>query len=75
MIDKYIKMRNSGQYQIDWFYDYYTKNGGNSIGINQFNMTFNMFNLNEILEYLDRKFNLMVVSDAQNKVLKVFKNE
>ena len=75
MIDKYIKMRNSGQYQINWFYDYYTKNGGDSIGINQFNMVFNMFNLNEILESLDKKFNLMSISDAKGQLIKVLKYE
>lgn len=75
MIDKYIKMRNSSQYQINWFYDYYIQNGGNPIGINQFNMVFNMVNLNEILEALDKKFNLISISDSQDKLLKVFKYE
>ena len=75
MIDKYIKMRNSSQYNMNWFYDYYTQNGGDSIGINKFSMVFNMVNLNEILEALDKKFNLMSVSDAQGKILKVFKYE
>ena len=75
MIDKYIKMRNSGQYQVNWFYDYYIENGGKSIGINQFSMVFNMVNLNEILEALDKKFNLISVSDAKGQILKVFKYE
>ncbi len=75
MIDKYIKMRNSGQYQVNWFYDYYIENGGKSIGINHFGMVFNMVNLNEILELLDKKFNLMSVLDAKGNTLKVFKNE
>ena len=68
-------MRNSGQYQVNWFYDYYIENGGKSIGINQFSMVFNMVNLNEILEALDKKFNLMSVSDAKGQILKVFKYE
>lgn len=75
MIDKYIKMRNSSQYNMNWFYDYYIENGGKSIGINQFSMVFNMVNLNEILEALDKKFNLMSVSDAKGQTLKVFKYE
>jgi hypothetical protein len=75
MINKYIKMRNSGQYQVNWFYDYYIENGGKSIGINQFGMVFNMVNLNEILESLDKKFNLMSVLDAKGNTLKVFKYE
>lgn len=75
MIDKYIKMRNSSQYQMNWFYDYYIQNGGKSIGINQFGMLFNMINLNEILEALDKKFNLISVLDNKGNTLKVFKYE
>jgi hypothetical protein len=75
MIDKYIKMRNSGQYQVNWFYDYFTSNGGDSIGMSKFSMVFNMVNLNEILELLDKKFNLMSVLDAKGQTLKVFKYE
>lgn len=75
MIDKYIKMRNSSQYNTNWFYDYYIQNGGKSIGINQFSMVFNMVNLNEILEALDKKFNLVSILDAKGQTLKVFKNE
>jgi hypothetical protein len=75
MIDKYIKMRNSGQYQVNWFYDYYIQNGGSSIGVNQFSMAFNMGDLNQTLESLDKKFNLMSVLDAKGQTLKVFKYE
>ncbi len=75
MIDKYINMRNSSQYNMNWFYDYYIQNGGKSIGINQFSMVFNMVNLNEILEALDKKFNLVSILDAKGQTLKVFKNE
>jgi len=75
MIDKYISMRNSSQYNLNWFYDYFIKNGGDTIGINKFSLVFNMIDLNEMLEALDKKFNLMTLSDAQGKVLKVFKNE
>lgn len=75
MIDRYLKMRNSSQYNINWFYDYYIQNGGDSIGINQFNMIFNSFDLNQILESLDKKFNLMSVLDVKGQTLKVFKYE
>jgi len=75
MIDKYISMRNSSQYNLNWFYDYFIKNGGDTIGINKFSLVFDMIDLNEMLEALDKKFNLMTLSDAQGKVLKVFKNE
>lgn len=75
MIEEYISMRNLSQYNMNWFYNYYIENGGDSIGINKFSLVFNMINLNEILESLDKKFNLMTLSDAQGRVLKVFKNE
>lgn len=75
MIDKYISMRNSSQYNMNWFYNYFIENGGDTIGINKFSLVFNMIDLNEMLEALDKKFNLMTLSDAQGKVLKVFKNE
>lgn len=75
MIEEYISMRNLSQYNMNWFYNYYIENGGDSIGINKFSLVFNMIDLNEILESLDKKFNLMTLSDAQGRVLKVFKNE
>ena len=75
MIDKYIKMRNSGQYQMNWFYDYYIQNGGDLMTFNKFSMAFNMGDLNQTLESLDKKFNLMSVLDAKGQTLKVFKYE
>jgi hypothetical protein len=75
MIDKYIKMRNSGQYQMNWFYDYYIQNGGDLMVFNKFSMAFNMGDLNQILESLDKKFNLMSILDAKGQTLKVLKNE
>jgi hypothetical protein len=75
MIDKYIKMRNSGQYQMNWFYDYYIQNGGDLMVFNKFSMAFNMGDLNQTLESLDKKFNLMSILDAKGQTLKVLKNE
>lgn len=75
MIDKYIKMRNSSQYNINWFYDYFTSNGGDSMGLNKFSMVFNMISLQEICESLDKKFNLTLIEDTKGNLLKVFKNE
>ena len=75
MIDKYIKMRNSGQYQMNWFYDYYIQNGGDLMVFNKFSMAFNMVDLNQTLESLDKKFNLMSILDAKGQTLKVLKNE
>lgn len=75
MIDRYIKMRNSGQYNLEWFYEYYNSKGGKEIDISKFNMVFNMANLNQILEDLDKEFNLTQVLDRKGKLIKVYKNE
>jgi hypothetical protein len=38
-------------------------------------MVFNMVNLNQILEDLDKEFNLTQVLDHKGKLIKVYKNE
>jgi len=75
MIDRYIEMRNSGKYNLEWFYEYYNSKDGKEIDISKFNMVFNMVNLNQILEDLDKEFNLTQVLDHKGKLIKVYKNE
>lgn len=75
MIDRYIEMRNSGQYNLEWFHEYYNSKDGKKMDINQFNMVFNMANLNQLLEDLDKKFNLTQVINNNGQLIKVFKNE
>jgi hypothetical protein len=72
MKDKYIKMRNTGKYDLQWFYDYYRKNSGDSIDINTFGMVFNSVNLDNILEHIDRKFGLTRVYDKNNNFIKAY---
>lgn len=68
MKEEYIKMRNSGQYDIGWFYRYYKENGGTA-DMNIFQMVFNLDN--EVLNTLDKKFDLNVVQDKNGNFIKV----
>jgi hypothetical protein len=70
MKDSYIKMRNSGNYNLDWFHKYYTDKKG-AMEINMFQMIFNHGNLYQILEHLDKEFNLTKVEDKNGKLIKV----
>jgi len=72
MKEKYIKMRNSGKYDLQWFYDYYRQNSGDSIDINKFGMVFNSVNLDNILEHIDRKLKLVRIYDKNNNFIKVY---
>ena len=72
MKNSYIKMRNSGQYDLNWFYNYYNDNKP-SIDINNFSMIFNMGNLDSVLEHLDKEFELTTLTDNNNKSIKVCK--
>ena len=72
MKEKYIKMRNSGKYDLQWFYDYYIQNSGDITDINAFGMIFNSVNLDNILEHIDRKFGLTRVYDKNNNFIKVY---
>jgi len=72
MKEKYIKMRNSGKYDLQWFYDYYIQNSGDKIDINTFGMVFNSVNLDNILEHIDRKLKLVRIYDKNNNFIKVY---
>jgi hypothetical protein len=72
MKEKYIKMRNSGKYDLQWFYDYYRQNSTDNTDINTFGMVFNSVNLDNILEHIDRKFELVRVYDKNNNFIKVY---
>lgn len=68
MKEEYIKMRNSGQYDLGWFYRYYKENGGTA-DMSIFQMVFNLDN--EVLNTLDKKFDLNVVQDKNGNFIKV----
>ena len=68
---EYIKMRNSGNYSIEWFYSYYLQNGGKQISLQEFHAIFNMGDLNQILTEIDKKFNLTSLLDKNGKFIKI----
>jgi hypothetical protein len=70
-MEQYIKMRNSGRYDINWFYKHYLENADKHIDINTFSMIFNSVDLNNILQHIDRKFKLNVITDANGNFIKV----
>ena len=65
-------MRNTGQYDLRWFYDYYLQNSGDSIDINTFGAIFNSVDLGNILEHIDWKFGLTRLYDKNNNLIKVY---
>lgn len=70
-MEEYIKMRNSGRYDINWFYKYYLENSKDNIDIHTFSAIFNMVDLSSILEHIDRKFKLNVIVDRNGNFIKV----
>jgi hypothetical protein len=70
MKNKYIQMRNSHRYDLNWFNDYYNDNKPH-LDINNFAMIFNMGDLNKILDHLDRIFELTTLTDNNQKFIKV----
>ena len=66
-----IKMRNSGKYNINWFYRYFIENGGQKINLDVFNQVFNMGNFNDVLRNLDSKFSLNKLEDNKGNLIKI----
>jgi hypothetical protein len=87
MRDKYIKMRNSGKLDINWFYQYYRKEEGKADP----QTFFDIFeyevqkvqvpggfienrvprNKQTILEHLDKKFELTILYSKEGQFLKI----
>ena len=70
-MEEYIKMRNSGRYNINWFYNHYLENTSKHIDINTFSMIFNSVDLNNILNHIDHKFKLNIVTDSNGNFIRV----
>jgi hypothetical protein len=71
MKDRYIKMRNSNNYDLTWFYEYYVEQSKHNIDFNTFKNIIAMTDLNNIIDHIDHKFGLTVIYDKDNKFLKV----
>ena len=68
MKEEYIKMRNSGQFDLGWFYRYYKEKGGVA-DFNVFKMIFTLNN--EVINMLDKEFNLTIVQDKNGNFIKL----
>jgi hypothetical protein len=71
MREEYIKMRNSGKYNVNWFYRYYLESGGDDIDIQKFLFVFNSVPLNNILSHIDKKYELTTVHDGDKFICAV----
>jgi hypothetical protein len=69
--EQYINMRNTGNFQVEWFYNYFVDNGGSRINFVTFSRLFSSCDLNQIVEFLDKKFNLTLLFDARGNFVKV----
>ena len=70
MREEYTKMCNKQQYDINWFYKYFQSQGGNLDG-QTFGVMFHQFgNLNDVIAFLDGKFNLTSLYQG-DKFLKI----
>jgi hypothetical protein len=72
MIQEYIRMRNSGQYNIEWFHKYYRSKGGKDVPLQTFHMVFQTANLDQVLERIDKEYNLTSLYDVNNKLIKTW---
>lgn len=71
MREEYIKIRNTKQYDVNWFYNYFMENGGKNTNINQFAQAINFINLDNMLDFLDHKFNVTVVYGSDGRFIRV----
>lgn len=71
MKEEYIKIRNTRQYDVNWFYKYFRENGGRNVDINQFAQAINFVNIENMLDFLDHKFNLTVVYNSNGEFIRV----
>lgn len=68
---KYIQMRNKNQFDLSWFYSYFLENGGANIDIQTFQHLFQFADVNEIVKFLDSKFQLNRLEDSNGNLIKI----
>lgn len=86
MREQYLKMRNSNRYDMNWFYSYFKDKGGKAtpeefeLAFRMKKVTHNFAgqkidtmenrDIKEILEELDRKFEVAILTDKTGKFIK-----
>jgi hypothetical protein len=71
MREEYITMRNNGKYNVNWFYRYYLESGGDDIDIQKFLFVFNSVPLNDILNHIDKRYELTTIYDGDKFICAV----
>jgi hypothetical protein len=71
MKDEYIKLRTQDDMPISWFHRYFVEKTGRNIHFNHFHMFFMNGDIHEIMNYLDKQFDLTVVIGKNGNVIKV----
>lgn len=70
MIDKYIEMRNKNVVDLDLLYTYATDKGM-TLSQHSFMVGSQFLNYQEVLENIDKEFNLTRIYDKDGKFIKV----
>jgi hypothetical protein len=75
MREQYLQMRRTGQYDFGWFFQYYLENKSpdkDAIPFEIFMQAFRMyfqFNAQDIVHYLDGKFEIQKIEDQNNNLI------
>lgn len=75
--EEYVSMRQTKQYDIGLFYKYYLQNAKKTtpLPLNLFNQVFQIFfqaNAKEVIEKLDTKYEIFILTDINGKEIKVW---
>lgn len=71
MVEQYKQMRVKNQFDMNWFYKYFLSQGGKPINAIEFQMIFSTADINEVLNFLDSKFELVKLVDKNNNIIKI----
>ncbi len=70
-IKEYIKMRNNGKYDLQWFYKYFIENGGARIDVNSFSQSIQFYGLDSVIQSLDSKLGLTKLETKEGVFIKI----
>lgn len=71
MKDEYIRLRTQNDMPVSWFHRYFMSKTGVKIHLDHFHMIFMNGDIHEIMNYLDKQFDLTVVIGKNGNVIKV----
>jgi len=71
MKDEYIRLRTQNDMPVSWFHKYFMSKTGSNIHFTHFHMIFMNGDIHEVMNYLDKQFDLTVVIGKNGNVIKV----